>query len=319
MKRLCLFAGYDKKGIIHDYVIYYVKELSALSEVYYMADNEISDEEKSKIMPYVKGAYGFHHKKYDFGSWQELIKIIGWEKILEYDEIILANDSCFGPLYNIKPVLEYAGQNNCDFWGIQTGTIEHIHLQTYFIVLKKQVAASKVFKDFFESVKEHKDKHEIIVYNEIRFTKLLLEAGFKAKKLINTHAGLYGEWRTCVKLGIPLIKTAVFKDIHEQHRFQTLTGYDKLIKKYAKNYNIELIDNYIKEMNIQRDYKNPDMKYRLYSIKRALKDFRKWLIQIRIRKKVKIIRIFGIYLVDYLENDLEPLFTTEQLKNLSKN
>ena len=171
MKRLCLFAGYDKRGIIHDYVIYYIKELFALSDVYYMADNEISDEEKSKIMPYVKGAYGFHHKKYDFGSWQELIKIIGWEKILEYDEIILANDSCFGPLYNIKPVLEYAGQNNCDFWGIQTGTIEHIHLQTYFIVLKKQVAASKVFKDFFESVKEHKDKHENIVYNKRICTK----------------------------------------------------------------------------------------------------------------------------------------------------
>ena len=39
MKRLCLFAGYDKNCIIRDYVIYYIKELSALSDVYYMADN----------------------------------------------------------------------------------------------------------------------------------------------------------------------------------------------------------------------------------------------------------------------------------------
>lgn len=78
MKRICLFAGYDSNNIIHDYVVYYIKELSTVADVYYMADNEISDDEKSKIAPYVKGAYGYKHGKYDFGSWQELIKIIGW-------------------------------------------------------------------------------------------------------------------------------------------------------------------------------------------------------------------------------------------------
>ena len=48
MKRICLFAGYDNKNIIHDYVVYYLKELSTVSDVYYMADNEISEEEKVK-------------------------------------------------------------------------------------------------------------------------------------------------------------------------------------------------------------------------------------------------------------------------------
>ena len=55
MKRICLFAGYDKNNIIHDYVVYYLKELSSVSDVYYMADNEISDEENGKILPYVNG------------------------------------------------------------------------------------------------------------------------------------------------------------------------------------------------------------------------------------------------------------------------
>ena len=100
MKRICLFAGYDKNNIIHDYVVYYLKELSTVSDVYYMADNEISDAEKSKIAPYARGGvYGFNHGKYDFGSWQELINIIGYDKLSEYDELILANDSMFGPLF----------------------------------------------------------------------------------------------------------------------------------------------------------------------------------------------------------------------------
>ena len=115
MKRICLFAGYDSNNIIHDYVIYYLKELSTVADVYYMADNEISDEEKEKIAPYVKEAYGFNHKKYDFGSWQELIKIIGWEKLSEYDELILANDSVFGPLYPMEKLIEKFILSHCSF------------------------------------------------------------------------------------------------------------------------------------------------------------------------------------------------------------
>ena len=36
MKRICLFAGYDSNNIIHDYVIYYLKELSTVADVQIM-------------------------------------------------------------------------------------------------------------------------------------------------------------------------------------------------------------------------------------------------------------------------------------------
>lgn len=77
MKRICLFAGYNAESKIQDYVLYYLKELSTVSDVYYMSDNNIDEEEKNKLMPYVKAVYGYKHGKYDFGSWQELIKTIG--------------------------------------------------------------------------------------------------------------------------------------------------------------------------------------------------------------------------------------------------
>ena len=98
MKRICLFAGFNINGIIEDYVLYYLQELSKISDIYYLADNKIMPKEFEKITPYVKGAYGYKHGKYDFGSWQELINKISWEKIAEYDELILTNDSVFGPI-----------------------------------------------------------------------------------------------------------------------------------------------------------------------------------------------------------------------------
>ena len=51
MRRICLFAGYDKDDKIQDYVVYMIKELSKISDVYYMANGKIGPEEMVKIAP----------------------------------------------------------------------------------------------------------------------------------------------------------------------------------------------------------------------------------------------------------------------------
>src|SRR5690606_9293054 len=37
-RRICLFAGYDPDGLVDDYVVRYVRELSRHADVYYLAD-----------------------------------------------------------------------------------------------------------------------------------------------------------------------------------------------------------------------------------------------------------------------------------------
>ena len=65
MKRICLFAGYDKDGIIDDYVLHYIKELNKISDVYYFGDFYGVEEELNKLNKYCKGVYSKRHKKYD--------------------------------------------------------------------------------------------------------------------------------------------------------------------------------------------------------------------------------------------------------------
>jgi len=116
IKRLCLFAGYNKKGLVSDYVVYYIEEMAKLADVYYLADCEIKPEELKKLAPYTKQFWAYRHKKYDFGSWQEMIQKIGRDKLAKYDELILCNDSCFGPLYDIKPIFDRTNADkDCDF------------------------------------------------------------------------------------------------------------------------------------------------------------------------------------------------------------
>ena len=107
MKTICLFAGYDKNGNIDDYVIYYIKKLSEICDVYYYGDFIANDGELLKLKKYTKKSFAKRHGRYDYGSWDELIKNIGWDVIQQYDQLILANDSCFGPLYPFQEVFKY--------------------------------------------------------------------------------------------------------------------------------------------------------------------------------------------------------------------
>ena len=48
-KRLFLFAGYDKDGIVDDTLIYYLSELSKLGDIVFVMDNDASETELNKI------------------------------------------------------------------------------------------------------------------------------------------------------------------------------------------------------------------------------------------------------------------------------
>ena len=106
MRRICLFAGYDKENVIQDYVVYLVKKLSQISDVYYMANGKISPEELIKIAPYTQMFYTGAHSQKDFGSWKYIIDKLGWNKISQYNQLILCNDSIYGPFYDLNTIFK---------------------------------------------------------------------------------------------------------------------------------------------------------------------------------------------------------------------
>ena len=316
MKRICLFAGYDNKNIIHDYVVYYIKELSTVADVYYMADNEISEHEKAKITPYVKGAYGFNHKKYDFGSWQELIKIIGWEKISEYDELILANDSVFGPLYPIKELFDKIEKDRqWDVCGMieessfrkENGTKKlYNFLQSYFLVIRNKVIKDKNFQCFMEQITIHKDKGDVVYYGEISLSQLFIDKGFTCKKIISGRKDPFKMWKSLIKHDkFYFIKKSKFVEKSYYNQIESVYNYQSVLKKYT-DYNVQLIDDYISFRELANYFKSTN--YMIKSLFNYLKYIRKKFLQINIGKNKKIITVFGINL--YYFDSKKEIFPT---------
>ena len=213
-KRLCLFAGFDAQSEIADYVVYYLKALSQIADVYYWGDFETSDAEKAKIQPYCKEVYCAKHGKYDFGSWQELIQKIGRKNIAAYDELILANDSCYAPLFDLSELFSKMDKRNCDFWGVSAAYRQHIHLQSYFVVLKQPVIQSDVFYDFFQQIKPEANYCDVCATYEDRFTYLLSKAGFHFSSYIDYNDITNHPYRdmmaTIQKRHFPFLKVKFF-------------------------------------------------------------------------------------------------------------
>ena len=183
MRRICLFAGYDKGYKIQDYVVYMIKELSQISDVYYMADGVLPPDELFKIAPYTKMFYGKEHKLKDFGSWNYLISQLGWDKITKYDQLILCNDSVYGPLFDLHNIFKQMENRGYDFWSMTSDYAYNYHLHRYFMVFDHQVIVNKTFQNFWKSVP--------LSYNvkncEFELTPLLINQGFVCNSYIRNY------------------------------------------------------------------------------------------------------------------------------------
>ena len=266
-----------------------MQELSKISDVYYLADNIVMPEYIEKITPYVKGAYGYKHGKYDFGSWQELINIISWEKLSEYDELILTNDSVFGPLYNFKDFIERIEKDKeWDVCGINAAYDFHTwHLSSYFLIFRKNSFLSDTFKEHINSVKKEDNVKKVIEKYEIGLSRKMTEAGFILKNAVQFRKNMYISWRSFVFF---ICRTL---------------GWEKFLNKHTE-YNTTLLYNYVNQ------FKSRFRIFRLIDNKSFWQYAGKGIIKIVFTKERKLIRIFGIYLLNIYNYDSNKIKLVER-------
>lgn len=197
MKRIAIYAHYDKKNIIDDYVIFGIKELKKVcNEVVFVSSCDLSDSESAKLdcRKLIQ-----KHDEYDFGSYKRGFNYAKEEGMLkDCDEILFINDSCYGPFKPLDEIFKKMSENPCDFWGLtknkyafkiiknRTKDCYIPHIQSYFFVLKKKVFSSEVFENFINSVKREANKNLIIEKYEIGLTTRLESEGFVSDFVIKS-------------------------------------------------------------------------------------------------------------------------------------
>ena len=127
MKRLGIFVFYDKEVIIYEYVIYLLKSLETVCErLVVISNGKLRKEERAKIGVCTHEILTRENKGYDVGAYKEvIINYLGFDEICKYDELVLMNDTVYGPFIPMKDMFEEMQSRECNFRGITK------HAKTY--------------------------------------------------------------------------------------------------------------------------------------------------------------------------------------------
>ena len=175
-KKVALLAHWDAQATVAPYVRFYAQALKQLGYNVVLATGctpKLSDDDRSVFAAIVSR----QSKGYDFTSWRAAFE--GMPSLYMAAEIILTNDSIFGPVGPLSPLLDSMKDVPCDFWGIIESDAVSTHLQSYFIVLKDKAINSTAFKEFVEHIGFCSEKWIAMGYEQ-EFSKWLVMHGLRA-------------------------------------------------------------------------------------------------------------------------------------------
>lgn len=187
MKRIGIFSFFDIAGIVDDYVIYYLKEMNkVLEDIYFVSNGKLSQESKVKVEPYIRHIIERENKGFDAGAYKDVISAFESEIWDDADELVLFNDTVFGPFYKIEDIFLDMTNRHVDFWGMTRhekaiAWREPVAacVQSYFLCVSSRMLHSKDFMDFWRSIPSDMPTLQDVVINfEFKFTDFFEKRGY---------------------------------------------------------------------------------------------------------------------------------------------
>lgn len=254
-KNLCIFSHFDPHNIIDPYVIYYLQALSKADcdIIFVTTCSELSSVEKNKITDICKKIILKKNRGLDFGAYKCGIET---EKNLDnYEKLILANDSVYGPFFDLNALIMHGEKNQLDMWGATDSYMIKSHIQSYFVVFSRSLFLNPSFKKFWDKVYYLNLKNNIIIRYEIGMSQYFLKNGFKlgayctCPTLENRvrHDPTHHSWSTIIlDHQYPFIKRMLIREnpheVDNQH-------WEELIKKVS-SFDIKLIIRHLKRTTL---------------------------------------------------------------------
>jgi hypothetical protein len=181
-RRICVFSHYDREGRILRYVRHYLDALVRHGfEIHFVsAAPRLDAADRAAVEAQGIGVHLRDNLGRDFGSWQWALREI--PALDDAGTLLLANDSVFGPLFDLGEVLAAMAAEPADIWGITDSFDVQWHLQSYFLCLSRRAHRGPAFKRVFaQDFASFADKRCVIDQGEIQLSQALVGAGLVAR------------------------------------------------------------------------------------------------------------------------------------------
>lgn len=236
--RLCIFAYYDVLGVIDDYVIVLLKETAKIASKIIIVCNGFLRPDQN--FDFIDIPYEVHYRKnigYDAGAYKDaLLYFMNKDELNKYDELILMNDTFYGPFHPWNSIFDCMSRQKCDFWGLTEylNSIEESnvgilsHIQSYFLVFEQKILADTNFMCFWRDLSYPNSYKEAIKNFEVGISQYLIMLGYKycsyasvqgAGTFLEEGRNIYLEHSNDLieKYGFPILKCkAISFDYYDQ-------------------------------------------------------------------------------------------------------
>ena len=219
MRRVAIFAHYDPDDAIKSYILYHLTALREVcGEIHFVSTSRLAEKDLTKLKGVVTSCTLCENAGYDFGMWAQALRTLD---LREWDEVVLANSSVFGPLAPLADSFERMRGIDCDFWGMSDSLeIEH-HIQSFFLVFRSAILKSGQVERFFASVLPYRHKWQVIRSYELGLTHFLMDQGFVPAVVASVndprlHLGVCNPCMRApmelIELGVPYVKALLFRE-----------------------------------------------------------------------------------------------------------
>lgn len=194
-RRTAVFASFSGDGRIKDTVLFYLRGLrEVVDSIVFVANSPVLPDEVAKLDGLVRLAVFRHHGGYDFGSYK-----IGWNEAKELglldpdvcDELVVCNDSCYGPVFPFSRVFgemerrRKAAEHPADFWGLSLiRQYGRRMIPSYFYVFGPAVLEGSELDRWFARMEPCRNRGQVVARCESVLTQYLEDSGFVSDSLV---------------------------------------------------------------------------------------------------------------------------------------
>lgn len=185
MTRHCVFAHFDEDNDVKPHIRHHIRELAQVcTTIDFVSTSPVSMQDARSLARYVTSVTQIENHGFDFGMWKRAMPFKDLRKI---DELVLTNSSVVGPLADLAALFGRMEKLPVDIWSMTDNHEFLWHLQSYFLVFKRDVLHSQAFLRFWQALIPLKDKWQTILSYEIGLSTYLRECGFSLRAAFPYH------------------------------------------------------------------------------------------------------------------------------------
>ena len=190
-----------------------------------VVNGSLTDEGRAKLEPLSDEILVRPNVGFDIWAHKDALDHVG-ASIEEFDEVVLTNDTWFGPVRPFAPVFAEMDARPVHFWGLTDHAREEpnpftgkgvlpYHLQSFWIAVRREMFLSEAWGAYWRDLPEMPSYYDAVLKHEVVFTERFEAAGF-------THTSTYPctDFDTnhpallnadeLLDRGMPLVKRRVF-------------------------------------------------------------------------------------------------------------